>query len=157
MIEIIDGCLLDAFDRGEVNVLGHVVNCQGVMGSGIALSIKEKYPEVYRAYMESFDDCSKENLLGHVEIINSSFGTDNPIRFVCNMYAQFDYGRNKRHLNYGAISNCLERLSDWTPEHFVVGFPFKMGCDRAGGDFSIVLEMIEFYFKNHQVKIYKLG
>jgi hypothetical protein len=31
-----------------------------------------------------------------------------------------------------------------------------MGSDRAGGDWEIVLEMIEFYFKDHTVKIYKL-
>jgi len=37
-----------------------------------------------------------------------------------------------------------------------IGFPFKMGSDRAKGDWDIVLEMIEFYFKDHNVKIYKL-
>ncbi len=31
-----------------------------------------------------------------------------------------------------------------------------MVYNRAGGDWSIVLEMIEFYFKDHNVKIYKL-
>ena len=38
----------------------------------------------------------------------------------------------------------------------IIGFPFKMGSDRAKGDWDIVLEMIEFYFKDHNVKIYKL-
>jgi hypothetical protein len=37
-----------------------------------------------------------------------------------------------------------------------VGFPHKMGSDRAGGDWDIVLEMIKYYFKDHQVKVYRL-
>lgn len=38
----------------------------------------------------------------------------------------------------------------------VVGFPFKMGSDRAGGDWNIVLEMIDFHFQDNEVIIYKL-
>lgn len=36
----------------ELNAIGHGVNTQGVMGSGIAVAIKEKYPDVYKIYRE---------------------------------------------------------------------------------------------------------
>ena len=32
------------------NISVHQTNCQGVMGHGIALQIKNKYPEVFNAY-----------------------------------------------------------------------------------------------------------
>lgn len=150
-IEIVSGDVLDALDRDEIDVVGHIVNCQAVMGSGIARSIRDRYPKVYEAYLESFKEAAEEGIdnlgmLGHVEVVGG----------VANLYAQFNYGRDKRHLNYGALGKCLQSLSKFAGGHLTYGFPYKMGSDRAGGDFSIVLEMIEFYFKDHNVRIYKL-
>jgi hypothetical protein len=79
-------------------------------------------------------------------------------RWVFNLFAQFDYGITKRQLNYGAIGMCLDSMSRYVTEgEDTIGFPYKIGCDRAGGDWNIVLEMIKFYFKNYDVKIYNLG
>lgn len=149
-IEIISGDLLDAFDRGDVNVIGHVVNCQGKMNSGIAKSIRERYPDVYNHYISS------DIYLGKMAIIELPPYNEQG-KFVANLYAQQFYGYDgKRYLNYGAISHSLSRLRGVCSSDDKIGFPYKMGCDRAGGDWSIVLEMIEFYFKDHEVKIYKL-
>jgi len=147
-IEIVSGDLLDAFDKGEVNVIGHVVNCQHKMNSGIAKSIRKRYPQVYDFYMET--DCQ----LGLCKSIGWG------CRAVCNLYAQDNYGYDgKRYLSYPALAESLSRMS----KHVVdgdssIGFPYKMGSDsdRAGGDWDIVLEMVEFYFKDHNVRIYKL-
>lgn len=48
-IKIITGCLLDAFDKGEVDVIGHCCNMQNTFGSGIAEDIRERYPKAYEA------------------------------------------------------------------------------------------------------------
>lgn len=154
-IEIIEGDLLEGFDKGEVNVIGHVVNCRGVMGSGIAKSIKERYPQVYEFYTETLQDFDafEQDPLGHVEIV---FVDETATNAVVNFYAQRDYGSDKRHLNYGALSNGLAWISGKLDKDLILGFPYKIGCDRAGGDWSIVLEMIEFYFKDFEVKIYRL-
>ena len=40
------GNLLDA----QTDVIAHQVNCQGVMGSGVAKQIKEKWPDVFKQY-----------------------------------------------------------------------------------------------------------
>lgn len=151
-IEIIDGDLIEAFDKGEVNVIGHVVNCQGVMGSGIAKSLRDRYPEVYQCYVEfSHEFPYKEDLLGCAEPVYFSSS-----RIVWNLFAQLRYGSPTRDLNYGAIGNCLREMVDELGVDSKIGFPFKIGCDRAKGDWEIVLEMIKFYFKDHDVKIYRL-
>jgi len=151
-IEIVSGDLLDALDNRDVDVIGHIVNCQGVMGSGIAKSIKQRYPSVYEIY---FNTClkseDKSNLLGLAEGCYIA-----KQKWVYNLHAQLDYGTYKRQLNYGAIAECLIRMAYEADPRCYIGFPFKMGSDRAGGDWTIVLEMIEFYFKDHSVKIYKL-
>ena len=39
----------DLFDT-KANVILHQVNCQGVMGSGIAAEIKRRFPQAYEDY-----------------------------------------------------------------------------------------------------------
>ena len=39
----------DIFKSGA-DLICHQVNCQGVMGSGIAKQVREKYPKVYKEY-----------------------------------------------------------------------------------------------------------
>ena len=151
-IEIVTGDLLDAFDRGEVTVIGHVVNCQGVMGSGIAKSIRDRYPSVYESYVKFWSEFT---------YTHQNLGAAQPVHLdncssVWNLFAQNRYGSITRDLNYGAIGNCLREMADDLDVDDRVGFPFKMGSDRAKGDWGIVLEMIEFYFKDHNVRIYKL-
>lgn len=159
-VQIIKGDLLEAFDNGDVDVIGHVVNCQGVMGSGIAKSIREQYPQVYLEYKALFDS-TKDNidLLGKCQKVplKGTSQKESPylMKGILNLHAQFNFGNSGRFLNYGAFGQCLAS-STLSLGDTVYGFPYKMGSDRAGGDWNIVLEMIEFYFKNLDVKIYKL-
>lgn len=151
-IEIVSGDLLDAFDKGEVTTIGHVVNCQGVMGSGIAKSIRDRYPRVYDFYVKFCSEFTyKHEFLGAAQPVY----LDN-CSSVWNLFAQNRYGSPTRDLNYGAIGNCLREMADDLDVDEPIGFPYKMGSDRAKGDWDIVLEMIEFYFKDHNVRIYKL-
>ena len=46
-IEVIDGDLLDF--PNQINTIAHSCNTQNVMGAGIAKSIKERYPEAFKA------------------------------------------------------------------------------------------------------------
>ena len=48
MIKIVKGNLLDATE----DIIAHQVNCMGVMGSGLAKQIRNKYPEVYANYKD---------------------------------------------------------------------------------------------------------
>lgn len=49
MIEFVRGNLFDQPSRIRVNT----VNCAGVMGAGIALEFKQRYPEMYRDYVRA--------------------------------------------------------------------------------------------------------
>jgi O-acetyl-ADP-ribose deacetylase (regulator of RNase III) len=41
----------DLFDQSDVYAIGHGVNCKGVMGAGIAVLFRRKYPEMYKQYV----------------------------------------------------------------------------------------------------------
>lgn len=155
-IEIINGDLLEALDKGEVQSIAHCVNTMGFMGAGIAAQIKKKYPNVFTQYSRVCNQELERSLLlgkAHKVVDNYQY----PDVAVYNLFGQSDVGLSKRQVDYGAISLALFNMSQQIHEmDTVIGFPYGMCCGLAGGDWEIVLEMIEFYFKDHTVKIYKL-
>ena len=142
------GNAVSALIDGEIDVLLHVCNNKGVMGSGIALEIKNRVPNAWYEY-------KGDPVLGEVTI--GIYGD----RFnggVYNMVAQAGYGKGIRHLNYGALADCLHQAAieasySGSP---TIGLPYKMGADRAGGEWEIVLELVEYFLKDFNVVIYKL-
>jgi hypothetical protein len=80
-----------------------------------------------------------------------------PNRLIVNLVAQDGYGRGMRHLDYEAfykgledIRNTLKRFN-WTPAP-VVGMPYMIGSDRAGGSWPVVLAMIEDLFEKSPIR-----
>lgn len=141
------GNLLDA----QTDVIAHQVNCQGVMGSGVAKQIKEKWPNVFKSYKEFFknvkDLCT---LLGEAQFVES----DN--KYIVNLFAQFNYGTfPMRYTDYEALYNSLTNLRILMQYYNCksVAFPYKMSSDRGGADWNIVLAMIESVFKNTDITI----
>lgn len=63
------------------------VNCQAVMGAGLAKAIMDQYPQVYTSYKETFKNHKKEDLFGKVNLV--PIGED---LYVANIYSQFYYG-----------------------------------------------------------------
>jgi len=59
---IIEGDLLNA----PFQVIAHQVNCMGVMGAGVAKSLRLKYPGLYESYKEmcSLYERNRKDLLG---------------------------------------------------------------------------------------------
>ena len=65
MVRIVTGNILEADDR---NIIIQQVNCQGVMNSGIARQIRNKYPGVFDSYKKICDEYkhNTSELLGKV-------------------------------------------------------------------------------------------
>ena len=76
---IINGNLFDT----EANYICHQVNCLGKMGSGIAKQIRERYPKVFKSYLEY----ANPSMLGTPQFVEC----DNN-KFIVNMFAQEKYG-----------------------------------------------------------------
>lgn len=117
------------------------VNCEKVMGAGLAAQIKKKWPIVYTTYL------SNKPVLGEYDLVRVS-GTM-PGLYVANLYGQQGFGTDKRQTNYGALSSALASMAhDLRFDIPHIYFPFEMGCGLGGGDWNIVSELIEFYFPN---------
>ena len=143
------GNLLDA----QTDVIAHQVNCQGVMGSGVAKQIKEKWPIVFELYSQFWDyEGEGEKCLGKCLMVDISCGFG---KWIANLFGQDFYGLDRRYTNYEALYTSLESLKKQMEQEFLisVAFPYKMSSDRGGADWNIVLAMIESVFKNTDITI----
>ena len=78
-------------------------------------------------------------------------------RVCINMYAQENYGTDKRQTDYMAFARCLalirDDLMDYPPET-KVAFPDHIGCGLAGGDWKIVRNLIESFSRMIRQDVY---
>lgn len=149
MIKIVEGNILNAPE----NIIGHQVNCQGVMGAGLAKQIRSKYPEVFNNYSELVSSCeNKSDLLGKMQLV-----TCGENRWVANVFGQYSYGRgNVNYTSYIALEDAMICLRDIAIKHnLTVALPFGIGCGLAGGNWDIVEKMIVNTFEQHGVTLYR--
>lgn len=133
--------MCDIFESGA-DVICHQTNCQGVMGSGIAKQVREKYPQVYEQYKRVC--ASGEKLLGRTQIVPIS-----PTQSIANLFGQDNYGYTSScYTDYDALLNCLKQVRAFCPGK-TIAVPFLLGCARGGGDWSIVSNIINEVFDDY--------
>ena len=143
--------IFKALETDAIQVMMHVCNNAGVMGAGIALEVKKRYPDAYDAYI----NYGIENHGLYLATISTSSR-------VINLHAQDGYGRKDgwRYLNYESLYGSLAAAREWCEKNSIVsvGVPYGMGANRAGGDWAVVCAMVESTFANSgiTINIYKL-
>ena len=65
MVKIVEG---DIFES-DAGFIVHQVNCQGVMGSGVAKQVKDRFPLVFEEYMKWCTERNAEDLLGCTQYV----------------------------------------------------------------------------------------
>lgn len=138
MIQIKKGNILDASE----NIICHQVNCRGVMGAGLALQIRNRYPEVYEEYSEWCRMMMPSKLLGRCQVV-----MHNKYRYIANLYGQLNYGRGHCFTNYKALKSAFVELLDYAQMYsFSIAIPYGIGCGLAGGDWSTIYDIIQDVF-----------
>lgn len=124
----------------EDGIICHQVNVFGVMGAGLALKIKYKWPNVFNKYKEYCQVANKKTLLGSVLVVDINDNLS-----VANIFSQYDFGRNTGcHTDYDELDQCLRTLVSIAAElNKPIYLPYKLGCGLAGGDWDIVAYLIE--------------
>lgn len=137
--------------KGDEDIVCHQVNCKGVMGAGLALQIRNKYPRMYQRYKALTQKHSPDYLLG------LSFIYKTKDKQIANLFGQNDYGRNNRKTDYQALESALIMTRDYAIKNKLsVAIPYRIGCGLAGGNWQIVKQMIENIFSDYPISIYKL-
>jgi O-acetyl-ADP-ribose deacetylase (regulator of RNase III) len=139
-IEYRKGNLLDV----QYGVIAHGVNCQGVMGSGVALAVRQKYPQAYEDYRNF---CASNILGGSASLLGEVQCSTEKNIVVANCFTQNFYGTGKRQVNYEAVAKCFESLNQQTDR---VNIP-KIGAGLGGGDWKVIEAIINSEFKGDVV------
>lgn len=146
MVRVIEGNLFDT----TAELIAHQVNCQKTMGSGVARQVRDRYPDVYKEYLEH------DGYLGDVQIYKPK-GVNTP--FIVNLYAQDKYGYDgKQYTDLSALKKCFYKLNEAVPRGgiYTIAMPYKIGCGRGGADWNEVYKIIEEIFTNVDVELWRL-
>lgn len=141
-LKSVRGNLLDLADEGKFTIIMHGCNCHNTMGSGIARSIRERYPQAYEA--DCLTIAGDKTKLGTITVSLA----DNKVgsKFVIvNAYTQYNYNRNGTTddvFEYDAFQNILNGFARDAGPNMHVGLPY-IGMGLAGGDKTRIMGMIE--------------
>ena len=121
----------------------HQVNCQNVMGAGVAKSLATKYPELKKAY----HDFAKT-----YQTPKERFGWIQPVRVsntlvICNSFSQLTYGNSRVtgicYTDMPTLKDALKRFDARAKKAGQPAYvPAYIGCGLAGGDWNDLRQFI---------------
>ena len=141
MLRYLEGTVFNSPAKTLVNT----VNCSGVMGAGIALEFKLRFPEMYEDYVEKCR--SKYMKIGVPRIFKY---TDN--LWIMNF-------PTKLHWRYPSKLEWIEEGLKYFVNNYEkvniesIAFP-KLGTNNGGLDWNIVKQLMEQYLKDIKIPVY---
>lgn len=140
MIEYIEG---DIFDS-PAQVIVNTVNTVGVMGKGLALSFKNRYPDMFERYKKV---CEEGNFrIGNLMLF---YYPDHWLM----LFPTKENWRNPSKLEY--IEKGLQKFVDTYSDKRInsIAFP-KLGCGNGDLDWNDVKPLMEKHLRNLPITIY---
>jgi len=136
-MKLIKGDLIQLAQGGKFDVIIHGCNCFCTMGAGIAKTIKDIFPEAYKADLNTKKgDRSK---LGNISWVKAE--TKHGSLIIVNGYTQYDWKGKGRKADYEAIRNVFIKVKNQFTG-LRIGYP-AIGAGLAGGDWQKISEIIE--------------
>lgn len=121
---------------------GHIVhgcNAQGVMGSGVALAVKNKYPRAYIDYVNTHREVGLALGTVYPTLVSTEL-------VIWNAITQDGYGKPGRNCSYDAIQTCFDDINYAMNEMDAIEQQIHIpmiGAGLGGGNWEIIREIIE--------------
>lgn len=147
MIKYVQGDLFDT----DADIIAHGCNCRGGFGSGVAKTMSIKYPKARQYYLDKFD--SEGWKLGEVQFVKTGSGET----YIANCATQDNYGYSgELNADYNAIRTAMETVKCFAMiKNLTVAIP-KIGAGLAGGDWTIIENILKEVFSDYDVSVYYL-
>lgn len=150
------GNLVDA----DEDWIMHGCNSHGVMGSGVALAIRQKWPIAFETYRDAYE---RDGLTLGKNYYCMVEGNGVPTKMIINAITQKDFGRDKKQfVDYDAIRSCVKEANHMgeilcgifniSPK---IALP-KIGAGLGGGDWAIISKILEEEFTYLEAVIYEI-
>lgn len=122
--------------NSQCQTIVNTVNCVGVMGKGLALEMKKRYPDMFDRYK---DYCTK----GLIDIGKLWLYKHSDEKWILNFPTKKDW-RNKSEYEY--IEEGMKKFVETYKEKDIKTIAFPMlGCSNGGLDKEIVLQIMTKY------------
>lgn len=150
-IKIVKGDMIGSMLKGELDAYGQQCNCFCRMGRGIAPLLVKANPEVLEV-----DKATEEG--NPYKLGTFSVTTDSSKPYVYNIYGQFHWSKFKidgiRNTDYRALRIGFESVYEDMLQKGItsLGLPL-IGCGLAGGDWDVVLPIIEDSFDDTYIDV----
>lgn len=122
----------------EVDAIVNPVNCLGVMGAGLALEFKKRYPDNYKRYRK---ECMSGNLIIG-SIFSYKLNNSSPnLQYILNLPTKYDWA-DLSQLHY--IETGVIALKQYLAEHLditSIAIP-ALGCGLGGLPWLSVKEIL---------------
>ncbi len=141
-INKIKGDLIKLAIEGEFDLIIHGCNCFCTMGAGIAKTIKQTFPEAYKADLAT--EKGDKSKLGTISWAKSK--TTSGELIIVNAYSQFNWRGRGRKVDYEAIKEVFKKVKEEF-SGLKIAYP-AIGAGLAGGDWQIISEIIEEELKD---------
>lgn len=136
-MKIVCGDIFDYIENNKADVLIHGCNCLCNMGAGIALKIKNKYPEAYKADLKTDNGASSK--LGTYTMVNINRSGKSFV--IVNAYTQYNWKGNGVLADYDAIRQVFRAIrKDFSG--FRIVYPL-IGSGLAKGNWQIIKSIID--------------
>lgn len=137
----------------DIELILHGTNSRGVMGSGVAKIVRDKFPGTYAAYQLW---CSKGFQLGKYLAVPERG------KVIINAVTQQNYGKVAeqtgpnpvRYVSYDAIADIFAQLEQTIPGS-TIAMP-RIGAALGGGDWAVISAIIESECKTIQPVVYSI-
>lgn len=117
----------------DVGIVAHGVNCQRVMGSGVALAIRNRWPIVFEKYVYN------PPVLGSAQFVEID-----ELLWVANCYTQTSYGRaNGPYADVDSVRSSLDATFVFASKKQLPIFMPRIGCGLGGLKWTDVEPIIE--------------
>ena len=167
MINLYNGSILNA----KTDFIMHQVNCQSVMGSGVAKVLRDFDEGIYNHYKI----VSEHRKLHNIPLLGDNdyywIMNHNNQQCIVSMFAQDKYGYDgKQYTDYEAFRTCLRQFkaswSAWVEDidknnnkilrRTSVALPYNIGCGRGGGDWEEIYSIIKEELIDYNVELWRL-
>lgn len=134
-------------ENAQETIIAHGCNSMGVMGSGVARIVKEKWPRAFKDYRNEYE----KNGLFIGEVIFSVCAD----KIIANCITQQSYGRDKKqYVDYNAIRTCMSGIKEYMIQRNLNSLAMpKIGAGLGGGDWPLIEDIINKVFISNSVSI----
>lgn len=143
----------------EITTIVHGCNAQGVMGSGVAKIIRDKYPKAYERYRSEYE-LHNHLKLGDIIPVPCGNRDNDPKNFkiIVNAITQDFFGRdNQRYVSYDAVADAMNKINVMFQIYGIseIAMP-QIGAGLGGGDWNVIASIIESELTQVQPIVYIL-